>query len=501
MVQLFQRYVPTSSIVDFLVQSFLCLAAFTVAVQTAWWMHLDPALPTVAGVRFGRALTTVSVLVLVFYLTGYFDRRHHLNTSLFVPRLLQAVPLAALTLALLYQFVPTVALSWTVAGSGLLLMSVLMITWHVVAPALIDQDALGERILILGDGELACQIADSIDRAAPWGFRLVGYVPVGDGLPRPRRRRRSLRGPLSGGAPAVQAIAADDDGARVVEFPVPPRMNARALGRLADLEEILAEQDIHTLVVAIADRRGKLPLATLVHAKLRGVTVYDAVDFYERLTGRMMVARLHPSSIIFSDGFAPSRLTSLSKRLLDVALAIVALLFTAPLQALIALAVAATSPGPVLFRQERVGLNGLPFVMLKFRTMYTDAEKDGPRWAAADDDRVTPVGRLLRRSRLDELPQLWNILAGHMSFVGPRPERPVFVRQLRERIPYYHQRHIVRPGLTGWAQVKYPYGASVEEAQEKLEYDLYYIKRMSVAFDLTILFETVRVFLTGRGAR
>ena len=177
------------------------------------------------------------------------------------------------------------------------------------------------------------------------------------------------------------------------------------------------------------------------------------------------------------------------------------LIATAPLQLMVAAVVALTSRGPALFRQERTGLNGLPFTILKFRTMRQDAEKDGPQWAAENDDRITPAGRFLRKSRLDELPQLWNVLAGQMSFVGPRPERPVFVRELRAAIPYYDQRHVLRPGLTGWAQVKFPYGASVEETEGKLEYDLYYIKHLSVAFDITIILETVRVLLTGKGAR
>lgn len=474
MVQLFQRYVPYAAIVDFFVQSLLCLTAFTVVVQAAWWTHLDPTLPTLLGVRAGRAMTSVAILVLVFYLTGYYDRRNHLNTSMFVPRLLQAVPLAGFTLALLYEFVPAVALSWPVAGSGLVLMSVLMIGWHAVAPAMVGEERLSERILLIGDGPLAAAIADKVRKVAPWGFRIAGFIPVAD-----------TGGAHSGALPGPSSVT----------------IEAPSLGRLADLERIAAEHDVHTIVVAIADRRGRLPLGQLMNAKLHGIAVYDAVDFYERLTGRMMVARMRPSSIIFADGFAPSRFTRSLKRFTDVVLAGLLVLATAPLQLLIALAIRATSRGPALFRQERVGLGGVAFTMLKYRSMVQDAEKDGPQWAAQGDDRITSVGRLLRKTRLDELPQLWNVLAGQMSFVGPRPERPVFVRRLREQIPYYDQRHTVRPGITGWAQVKYPYGASVEETLEKLEYDLYYIKRLSVAFDVTIVLETLRVLLTGKGAR
>ncbi len=448
-------------------------------------------------------MTTVAVLVLVFYLIGYFDRRHHLTTSLFAPRLLQAVPLAALTLALLYQIVPQVALSWEVAGSGLFLMTVAMVAWHVLAPSVIGRDALAEKILLLGDGAVARQIADEIEEAAPWGFRLAGYIPIEDERDSSTSRRGGggfgdLHHDLGSRACAEPGNPAH---ARVLSFPVPVRMNARSLGRLQDLEEIILEHDVRTVVVALSDRRGKLPLASLINAKLRGVTVYDAVDFYERLTGRMLVARMRPSTIIFSEGFAANRVTCVSKRLLDLAISSTLLVLTAPLQMAIAAAIRLTSEGPALFRQERVGLAGMPFTILKYRTMREDAEKDGPQWASKNDDRITPLGRFLRKARLDELPQLWNVLAGKMSFVGPRPERPVFIRELRAAIPYYDQRHAVRPGITGWAQVKYPYGASIEETEDKLEFDLYYIKRMSLSFDVTIIFETLRVLLSGKGAR
>ncbi len=486
MVQLFQRYVPYSSIVDFLVQSLLCLTAFTVAVQFAWYAQLDPTLPHLPGLRAGRVLMTVSVLVMVFYLTGYFERRNHLTVARFVPRLLQAVPLGAATIALLYQFVPTIALSWQVAGAGLGLMSTMMVVWHFAAPKVLTRDALAERVLVIGDGGLARQIASCVEEAEPWGFRLAGYIPVTD------RSRRSR--------PAPHQAPLDESG-RILPFPTPEQINAPSLGRLTDIAEIISERDIHTIVVAIADRRGKLPLGTLIHAKLHGVKVFDAIDFYERLTGRMLVSRMRPSTIIFADGFVPGRATLAGKRLVDVVLSASLLLLAAPVMAVVAAAIRLTSPGPALFRQQRTGLAGMPFTILKFRTMRQDSEKNGPQWASENDSRITRLGAFLRKSRIDELPQLWNVLLGQMSLVGPRPEQPAFVRSLQQAIPYYEQRHAIRPGLTGWAQVKFPYGASIEDSEGKLEYDLYYIKHLSFAFDLTIMFETVRVMLTGKGAR
>ena len=496
MVQLFQRYVPYSSVVHFLVQSLLCLTAFTFVIQVAWYAQLDPTLPSLAGLRLGRTLTTVATLVVVFYLTGYFERRHHLSTATFVPRLVQAVPLSAATLALLYTFVPSVALGWEVAGAGLGLMALMMVAWHSVAPNIVSEDTLAENILLIGDGALAYQVADRIGKAAPWGFRLIGYVPVEDSADdRPRAAAVTRETRTDGGA---QTLATDSG---VLPFPVPLRIDAPSLGRLQDLDEILDQRDVHTVVVALNDRRGKLPPAALIQAKLRGIAVFDAIKFYERLTGRLLVSRMRPSTIIFSEGFAPSRLTRAAKRCLDVVAALALLAISAPIQMLVAIAVALTSRGLVLFRQERTGLAGLPFTILKFRTMRVDSEREGARWATENDDRITSIGRFLRTARLDELPQLWNILLGQMSFVGPRPEQPKLVRMLRDRIPYYDQRHVIRPGLTGWAQVKYPYGASIEETEDKLEYDLYYIKHSSTAFDISIMFETVRMMLTGKGAR
>ncbi len=487
MVQLFQRYVPYSSVLDFLVQSMLCLTAFGLSVQFAFHLRLAPTLPSLAGVRAGRTLTTVSVLVVVFYLTGYFERRNHLTVSRFAPRLLQAVPLAAMTLFAMYAFLPGLALPWPVAGSGLVLMSVLMVGWHALAPTIVQHESFAERVVIIGDGGLARQIAACTEKARPWGFRLAGYIPVADA-------------PRNTEPPSVSTVAAARN-SDVLPFPTPPNINAPSLGRLTDIEAIIEQHDAHTVVVALTERRGKLPLGTLINAKLRGVQIYDAIDFYERLTGRMLVARMRPSTIIFANGFVPGRPTLFLKRALDLVAALTLLLLAAPVMAAVAVAVRASSPGPAIFRQQRVGLLGLPFTILKFRTMRQDSESAGAQWATENDVRITRLGRFLRKSRLDELPQLWNILLGQMSFVGPRPEQPTFVRTLRQAIPYYDQRHAVRPGLTGWAQVKYPYGASVEESEEKLEYDLYYIKRLSVAFDLTIMFETARVMLTGRGAR
>jgi sugar transferase (PEP-CTERM system associated) len=278
-------------------------------------------------------------------------------------------------------------------------------------------------------------------------------------------------------------------------------VNPSIIGTPADIQRLVSKHNVDRIFVGLSDRRGRLPVQELLRAKLRGVRVEDVNTVYERLTGKLLLEDIRPSWLIFSDGFRASRWTRISKRSFDVVMAIVGLVIGGPLMLLTALAIWIESGRPVLYRQERAGENGRVFTLNKFRSMRKDAEQGTPIWARTDDDRVTRVGRLIRKTRLDELPQLWNVLRGDMSFVGPRPERPFFVAQLASQIPLYEQRHAVRPGITGWAQVKYRYGASIEDAYEKLRYDLYYVKHMSLAFDLTILFDTIKVVLFAKGAR
>jgi len=278
-------------------------------------------------------------------------------------------------------------------------------------------------------------------------------------------------------------------------------LNPSVIGTYQDVCRIAGEQSVHKVIVALRERRG-LPVDELLACKMSGVQVVDGIKYFEQLTGKLMVESLRPSNLIFSTGFRVTRANRFAKRLLDVTLSALMLAALAPFLALVALIIRLDSAGPALFRQERTGERGGLFTITKFRSMRTDAEKlSGPVWAAEDDPRVTRVGRGLRKYRLDELAQLWNVLTGNMSLVGPRPERPYFVDQLQARIPYYVQRLAVKPGITGWAQVKYVYGSSEEDALEKLKYDLYYVKNCSVWLDLLILFETVRIVIFGRGSR
>jgi sugar transferase (PEP-CTERM system associated) len=255
------------------------------------------------------------------------------------------------------------------------------------------------------------------------------------------------------------------------------------------------------MVIAIDDRRKGLPVNEILDCKMEGIRILEEGTFLERQLGKIRLDALHPSQVIFSDGFTQAVLKKTEKRILDVAIASLLLLVSMPLFLLAAMAIFLESGGPVLYRQQRVGLRGQTFDIFKFRSMRVDAERNGPVWAAQGDSRTTRVGRIIRRFRIDELPQLLNVLKGDMSFVGPRPERPEFVADLARAIPYYELRHHVKPGITGWAQISYPYGASIKDAREKLQYDLYYLKNYSIFLDINILLQTAQVILLGKGVR
>jgi sugar transferase (PEP-CTERM system associated) len=274
------------------------------------------------------------------------------------------------------------------------------------------------------------------------------------------------------------------------------------IGDTSAIHEIANSAKVDRIVVALEERRGRFPTEELLKCRMEGIPVQEGIAFYEHLTGKLLVERAHPSFFIFSDGFRKSSLDRGVKAVMDFLIASIGLILGLPLIALTALAIKIDSSGPVFYRQERLGRNGRLFTLLKFRSMTEDAEKEtGPVWAEEEDARTTRVGKIIRKLRLDELPQMVNVVRGEMSFVGPRPERQFFVEQLKKGVPFYEKRLAVSPGITGWAQIEYPYGASQNDALEKLKYDLYYIKNMSLFLDLAIIFKTVKIVLFGRGAR
>ena len=424
--------------------------------------HLHGSLDHVMGALWKVVLVT-ALCELCFYYNDLYDLTCvHAKGELMV-RVLQGTGAAAIALAAVSLLLPSVRLG---SGTFLMTLGVLVVAlplWRVAFAGLSNDPHLEERVLIVGTGSIAMTVANQIRAQHDFAYRLVGFI----------------EDPSGSGSSAARPV----------------------LGTAADLPLIVEAYDIGRIVVGLTDRRGQLPIDELLQAKLAGVRVEDAATTYERMTGKILVDNLKPSWLIFSDGFQASRATRLAKRLFDVTGALVGIVIAGPIMLLTALAIWLESRGPVLYCQERVGENGRLFTLCKFRSMRIDAEQGTPIWARDHDDRATHVGRFIRLTRLDELPQFWNVLRGEMSFVGPRPERPFFVQQLAQAIPFYMARHAVKPGVTGWAQVRYRYGASVEDALEKLRYDLYYMKHLSLVFDLTILVDTVKVMVCRRGAQ
>lgn len=414
-----------------------------------------------------RALAFGAILVGALAALGLYQPRMRERWQGLLARQAVAFALGWVAIALLYYMVPQFDVGRGVLGLALLVGFPLVAGFRALFVRLIDADALKRRVLVLGSGRSAAMIVERMRRRVDRrGFHVVGFLPV------------------EGEKPVVsdEYLIAAPNG----------------------LIDFAKQMQINEIVVGPDDRRGLLPMDELLECKQAGVAITPLTTFFERESGRVQLSLADPSWLLFSGGFDSTPLRRLTKRAFDVGSAAVVLALTWPLMLLTALAIVIESGAgaPVLYRQERVGERGRTFRLIKFRSMRTDAEKDGvARWATKNDDRVTRVGRFIRKTRLDELPQLWNVLSGDMSFIGPRPERPLFVEQLSPKIRYYGLRHCVKPGLTGWAQLNYPYGASEEDAIEKLKYDLFYVKNQNLVLDAMILVQTVEVVLFGRGAR
>jgi len=424
--------------------------------------------PAALGAELGWLKTLlVTVLVLAsFYLFDLYDFGLVRGRAVLLLRLSQALGIGAIALALAFYVWPQMRMGRGVFLLSLLLMLTFMAAWRSLAGWLLGHPRLAERVLILGATQEAVSIAREMLTRREAGYDVVGFI--------------------------------GDDPAQVGKSLINPRV----VGIMPDLEAVVRRHRPDRIVIAMPDRRGRLPLDLLLKLKVRdGVTLDEADAFYEKLTGKIGGERLRLGQLVFADASRWTRLYKRARRLMDVTLSIIIGLMTSPLMLITALAIKLDSSGPVFYFQERVGLHNTTFRIIKFRSMRVDAEANGPVWANHGDLRVTRVGRWIRKLRIDELPQLFNIIRDEMSLIGPRPERPVFIEQLEQRIPYYSERHLVKPGLTGWAQVRYPYGASFEDAREKHQYDLYYIKNQSPMLDILILLETVRIVIFGRFSR
>ncbi len=437
------------------------------------------AIITAAFLRFGGTpasflsegiVSRVLLILLICQGCLYYNELYNLKvTDTYLElafRMTKALGIASILLALIYYLVPDLIIGRGVFFISIALVIPLIVLWRIAYGTVLKKKMLVERIIVVGSGEIARQIIEAIYDRPDTGYDVSAVASTGSTFP-----------PFFSHDVPIFSID----------------------GRLYELARRL---HVNKIVVGMDERRGKFPSQDLLRCKLQGMKILEGETLYEQLTGKLFLEKLNPSWLLFSEGFGKSPVTRLAKRATGLVLAFVSLLLSLPLAGIIAVAVKLDSKGPVFFRQKRHGQSGRVFDIYKFRSMIDNAEDEsGPCWAEEDDWRLTQVGRILRKYRLDELPQVWNVLRGDMSFVGPRPERPEFVEEIAKQVPYYSQRHTVRPGITGWAQVSYQYGSSVGDALEKLKYDLFYIKNMSLAMDLIIIFKTLKIVLLKSGAR
>lgn len=415
---------------------------------------------------FLKAALAAFVCLAAFYLFDLYDFLVMHDRRELVLRLIQALGLAWIVLAFSFYTFPALMLGRGVSLIALPIALTLMVGWRVSIHWLLGHPDFGERILIVGSGQLAVEVAREVLDRPDAGYRIVGFVGTDADL-----LGKSL-------------------------------INPRVIGMTEELDAVVKREHIDRIVVAMGERRGQLPTNKLLQLSLAGqVNIEEGASFYERITGRVSLNMVRPSWLIFSGRGRSTKISEVSRNVVHWLVALIGAILSLPIVLVTAVLIKLESKGPVFYKQERVGKNGRVFILTKFRSMRVDAEEAGPVWASKKDTRTTRVGRVIRKIRVDEIPQFWNILKGEMSFVGPRPERPHFVSQLAEEIPFYEQRHLIAPGLTGWAQIKYPYGASIEDARQKLQYDLFYIKNHGLFLDAIIMFETIKIILFGRGAQ
>lgn len=408
-----------------------------------------------------------AVCILILYFYDLYDYIVMTNRRELMLRLVQALGIAWALLALLFYFVPPLLIGRGVSVISVPLVLCLLLGWRICIHMLTGHPDIGEKILVVGTGQTALDTAEAVWERRDAGYRIVGFVSENGAKPREKLGQSEI------------------------------------IGRAIDLEDVIRNEKIDRVVIAVRERRGAFPTEALLKMSLAGdVSIEECTSFFERITGKVHVDMLRPSWLIYAGRRRDSPIKSVVRELFHRVLALIGLVVALPVAFLTAILIKLESRGPVFYKQERVGKNGHVFNVIKFRSMKTDAESDGkPMWAVSNDERVTRIGKIIRKLRIDETPQFWNILKGEMNFVGPRPERPHFVKQLAKEISFYEHRHLVAPGLTGWAQIKYPYGASVSDAIQKLQYDLYYIKNQSLTLDMVIVFETVKTVLFGKGGR
>ena len=462
-IRLFGHYVYLAIALLFTAEALVFFAAVYGAVLVRFEGSFGHLPAPLIGALWPRALLFSLIMLLCLLAFGLYSARQRARLIGLALRLILAVLMGFVVTSALFYLVPSLWIGRGVVALAAVGAFLGLVVSRSIFARFVDEDILKRRVLVYGAGKAAAAIAGIRRRADRRGFLVAGYVP------------------------AVGEVR---------------EVTAGLLDPAVGLVNLCARLDVSEVVVAMDDRRRGFPIGELLQCRLAGVDVTEQLTFLERETGRVRIDILNPAWMIFGEGFRRDAIRLLTGRVLDLFAGLVVLTLASPFMLCAALAIKLEEGwrAPVFYRQRRVGLLGQPFELLKFRSMRVDAEQDGQaQWACKNDPRVTRVGALMRKSRIDELPQLLNVLRGQMSLVGPRPERPEFVAELAERIPYYHERHTVKPGITGWAQLCYPYGSSEQDSLEKLQYDLYYVKNNTLLFDLTILLQTAEVVFLGKG--
>ena len=460
MPTLSSKYYPVRKILFFLGEGLLISASVLMILVLVSGWEIFVVAPAEYLLRAGTVTLTFQ-LSLYFY--DLYDLGKAGTSGETVIRMMQAFGVGCIILGFLYFLFPSIIISTTIFLRCYLIISLTLLAWRSLYHVILKNKLFAREIVIVGTGETAERIVQEMRSNLETGFAIKALI----------------------GATAPTFEHAD--------LPVFPS--------LTELAETRHLTRIDYIIVALDDQRRAMPISELLRNKLQGTVIDNGISFYELIAGKILVEKVNPAWLIFSRGFNYSRITYLIKRSLDLSLALCGLIISLPVSLTTALLIKLESPGPVLYKQERVGERGKVFSILKFRSMRQDAEINGAVWARENDARVTKVGGFIRKVRIDEIPQMWNVIRGQMSFVGPRPERPVFVERLVQKLPYYSLRHSAKPGITGWAQICYPYGASEEDALRKLEYDLYYIKHLSIFIDLLIIFRTIKTVLFQKGSR
>ena len=462
MIRIFKHYIPKSILALALIECAMLYLVIWFAIAMRF-LQIGIAAPTYSDYTAEKIFYVV-IVYLVLLATGLYRLDTCRDIKMSAVRLSVSMVLSFFAVSVALYLFPSIDIWRSISVYAVTFTFLFLITGRYFFLHFVDHESIETRVIVLGAGNRAKRVLESDDRKTS-NVNFIAFIRMGE-------NENEIDGAVN-------------------------------YSELESLEKLVEEQACQEIVVAIEERRGTLPVSDLLACKINGTYISEAASFIERQVGALNLATFNPSWMIFSDGFDNTKRIDLAvKRLFDVVASATLLVVSTPLLILTAIAVKLTSKGPVFYRQERMGLMGQPFDVLKFRSMTVNAEADGvPKWAQENDVRVTLVGKVIRKTRIDEIPQIFNVLRGDMSFVGPRPERPFFVEQLTEKIPMFDKRHTVKPGITGWAQLNYPYGASEEDSRRKLEYDLYYIKNYSIFLDLLILIQTIRVVLWPDGVR